>query len=57
MTAEELEKSEKTKRQRSAGATFRCQSCQRQKPLEDMRVVTRFFPMPVVCRDCEREMR
>jgi hypothetical protein len=57
MTADESKKSQKVKTQRSAEATFRCQSCQKLKPLEDMRVVTRFFPMPVVCRDCEKEMR
>ena len=57
MTAEESKKSEKAKRQRSGEITFKCQSCQRQKPLEEMRVVTRFFPMPVICRDCEKEMR
>jgi hypothetical protein len=36
--------------------TFRCRSCNKYKPLEDMRIITRFFPLLVVCRDCEKEM-
>jgi NAD-dependent SIR2 family protein deacetylase len=57
MTADELKRGEKAKRQRPGEITFRCQSCERQKPLEEMRVITRFFPMLVVCRDCQKEMR
>ena len=37
--------------------TFRCQSCNKDKLLEEMRVITRFFPLLVVCRDCEKEIR
>ena len=37
--------------------TFRCRRCEKLKPLEDMRSVTRFIPMLIVCRDCEKEIR
>jgi hypothetical protein len=37
--------------------TFRCQSCQKLKPLKEMRSIARFTPVLVVCRDCEKEMR
>ena len=46
----------KTKSKGPIEITFRCQSCGKNKPLEDMRVVTRFFPLLVVCRDCEKKM-
>jgi len=31
---------------------FTCKYCGEQKPIEEMRVATRFFPPLVVCRDC-----
>jgi hypothetical protein len=37
--------------------TFLCQMCQKQKPLAEMRLVTRFVPSLVVCRDCAKELR
>ena len=36
--------------------SFKCQSCGKMKKLTDMRVVTRFFPVMVVCADCERKI-
>lgn len=53
-----------TKNQTSSGKkrnpgeiTFTCQSCHKEKPLEDMRTVTRFVPVLVVCRNCQKEFR
>jgi len=57
MAQEELKEADKTKRQKPREINFRCQSCDKFKPLEEMRVITRFFPVLVVCRDCAKEMR
>ena len=37
--------------------TFKCKFCETSKPLDEMVVLTRFFPPIVVCRDCEEKMR
>ena len=37
--------------------SFKCQRCKRNRPIEEMRSVTRFSPVLVVCRDCENELR
>jgi hypothetical protein len=34
--------------------TFKCSRCGREKPIEDMRTVTRFIPVLIVCQDCAR---
>ena len=57
MAEKELKKEDKTKKQVPREITFRCQSCEKYNELEEMRVITRFFPLLVVCRDCEKEMR
>ncbi len=57
MAKETLKEAGKTKRKEPREITFRCQSCDKYKHLEEMRVITRFFPMLIVCRDCEKEMR
>ncbi len=36
---------------------FKCQLCEQQKPLSDMRTVTRFVPVLVVCKDCAKTLR
>ncbi len=36
---------------------FKCQLCKEQKPLSDMRTVTRFIPMLIVCKDCAKIIR
>ena len=53
MTAE-IDKKEEPK---EMGITFKCKFCQISKPLEDMVVITRFFPPVVACRDCDKKMR
>ena len=37
--------------------TFKCKFCERSKPLDEMVVLTRFFPPIEACRDCEKKMR
>ncbi len=50
----EIEKEEESK---GKEITFKCKFCERSKPLDEMVVVTRFFPPIVACRDCEKKMR
>jgi len=34
------------------GITFTCNFCSRPKPIEELEVVTRFFPPLPCCKDC-----
>ena len=51
MTTEKTARKRKTKE-----ITFKCQGCNQYKPLEEMTVITRFFPMLIVCQGCAKEM-
>ena len=57
MAEGESEKTDESRKQEAGEITFRCQSCDKYTLLEEMRVVTRFFPLIVVCRECEKQMR
>jgi hypothetical protein len=35
--------------------TFKCKFCGQTKPLAEMRTLTRFFPLIVACRECEKK--
>lgn len=48
---------EKGKESKEREITFKCKFCERSKSLEEMVVLTRFFPPLVACRDCEKKMR
>lgn len=37
--------------------TFKCRFCQQSRPVEDMVLITRFFPPMVACRECEKALR
>ena len=50
----EIEKGEGSK---AKEITFKCKLCEKSKPLDEMVVLTRFFPPLVACRDCEKKMR
>lgn len=54
---ERKETSVKTKKPKKLEITFRCQRCGTLSPLEDMRSVTRFNPVLIVCKKCEKELR
>ena len=56
MSKEESKEAGKAKKMVPGEITFRCQRCESYKRLEEMRVITRFFPLLVVCRDCQKEM-
>jgi hypothetical protein len=36
--------------------TFKCSQCGQDKPIEDMRTVTRFVPVLIVCQDCAQTL-
>jgi len=36
---------------------FLCRRCGKNKPIAEMRTVTRFVPVLIVCADCARELR
>ena len=57
MTAREVRKKEKAQAKGTKEITFRCKFCGRDKRLDEMMILTRFFPSLVLCRDCEKEMR
>ena len=57
MTTKEVKKEKKSEAKRTKAITFRCKFCDRYKRIDEMRVLTRYFPLLVACRDCEREMR
>jgi transcription elongation factor Elf1 len=46
-----------TKKQSPAEVTFKCRLCGAQKPISEMKVITRFKPVIVVCQDCEKIVR
>jgi transcription elongation factor Elf1 len=37
--------------------TFKCNYCKKSKSINDMVVVTRYFPAIVICKDCEKGLR
>jgi hypothetical protein len=47
----------KAKKAASAGVTFKCRLCEAQKPISEMKIITRFRPVIVVCQDCEKTVR
>ena len=48
---------DKPKKPAAPEITFLCCRCEKRKPLVEMRLVTRFVPVLVVCQDCARELR
>ena len=54
--AEEAAKTEPSKESQKE-IRFRCQRCEKQRPLTDMRSVTRFLPVLIVCKDCAQGLR
>ncbi len=50
-------KTDKKTRPRKKVTTFKCNYCEKVKPLEEMIVVTRYFPPVVICLECEKKIR
>jgi hypothetical protein len=56
--AKETSKAEgKAKKPVTPEITFKCRLCEAQKPIAEMKIVTRFRPVVIVCRDCEKGIR
>jgi hypothetical protein len=36
--------------------TFKCKLCVKEKPLEEMVVLSGYFPPVISCRDCEKNL-
>ncbi|MBI2979886.1 MAG: hypothetical protein HYY41_03560 [Chloroflexi bacterium] len=36
---------------------FKCRFCEKSKPLDEMVVITKYFPPVVLCRDCEKKVQ
>ncbi len=36
---------------------FKCRFCEQSKPLDEMVVITRYFPPVVLCRDCAKKIQ
>jgi transcription elongation factor Elf1 len=47
----------KAKKTAPAGVTFKCRLCEAQKPISEMKIITRFRPVIVVCQNCEKTVR
>ena len=57
MAAEIVRGEEESEVKETREITFKCRFCGMSKPLDEMMVLTRFFPPIVACRDCEKKMR
>jgi hypothetical protein len=55
----ETKKKQDTGKEKSAAqeVMFTCRNCERQRPLSEMRTITRFSPVLIVCVDCQKELR
>lgn len=51
------DEAEKSKSDDGKGVVFQCRFCQQSRPINEMVIITRFFPPLVACRECERELR
>jgi len=57
MTKAKAKTAEKTPKKETRAVTFKCRICGENKPIEEMRTISRFFPMLVVCQGCEKTLR
>jgi len=57
MTTTRPQEEEQSDSNETKDITFKCKYCGKDKPLDNMRMLTGFFPPMVACRDCEMKMR
>jgi hypothetical protein len=55
--AASAKKGAKAGSQKSREITFKCQRCEKLKPIQEMTSITRFRPVLIVCQDCAKELR
>ena len=54
---EKSQSAAKMKKPKQLEINFTCPRCNKKSPLQGMRIITRFVPMIIVCRQCEKEIR
>lgn len=57
MAAEETKSNSKARKDQPAEVTFKCRLCEQERPISEMKLITRFRPVVVVCRECEKTIR
>ena len=57
MAADESKSAAKAKKETTAEVMFKCQLCGKDRPVSEMKLITRFRPVVVVCRECEKTLR
>jgi len=55
--AGESTRSSRIKTESVAEVKFKCRICGKEKPISQMKVITRFRPVVVVCEECESGLR
>ncbi len=57
MTTETIKKEQSEQSEKEAREiTFKCKFCGKDKPLDKMRAISRYFPPVVACSDCEKKL-
>ena len=56
MTTKDTGGNDKVKAVAAKQITFKCKSCGKSRPVDEMNILNRFFPPLVVCNSCEKEM-
>jgi hypothetical protein len=57
MSATEAKGASKAKKDASPEVMFKCRLCEKDKPISEMKTITRYRPVVVVCRECEKNLR
>lgn len=57
MAAEISKSTVKSKKEATAEVLFKCRLCEKEKPISEMKLIARYRPVLVVCRDCEKQIR
>lgn len=57
MAVNESKGGSKVKKEQPAEVMFKCRLCEKEKPISEMKTITRYRPVVVVCRDCEKDIR
>ena len=57
MAAEAAKGGSKAKKEPVSEVMFKCRLCDKEKPISQMKIITRFRPVVVVCQECEKVVR
>lgn len=50
------EKAKKDTKEETKEITFKCKFCDTAKPISEMTVMNRYFPLVVACSDCSKKI-